>query len=271
MTKVKAVAIASRRKTTHLQLCCCKLFRDVQKTEAQSAFALLQPKSKKKTIYIAPGVSVQKLLEADIFLLELRSPSAHLESLQRPQTDARIDNSPTCLPEGSEKRDSSSQLLLKQLNGRTWHALKNTPTLCYNPSLCFLSCFERGSLERSTSFFDEIYHILTGSIKEIRARCCVSMDWRDGHWIPQRMNAANSWYKTLVLKYMFHIPSWNLTSSAFWMMQKVKFISLVIFKKQDSRCTIWEKYQFQKIRLMLRQSGGVFAFLSQCSSLEHEL
>lgn len=70
---------------------------------------------------------------------------------------------------------------------------------------------------------------------------------------------------------MFHIPSWNLTVFASWKMQKVKFISVIIFKKQDSGCTTWGKYQFQKIRVMLTQIGGIFAFLSQCSSLDLDM
>lgn len=53
--------------------------------------------------------------------------------------------------------------------------------------------------------------------------------------------------KILTLKYKFHIPSWNLTVSAFWMIQNLK------------------------IGVMLRHSGGVFAFLSQCSSLELDM
>lgn len=76
VSSVKAVALAPGRKTSALLL---QTSGDVQITEGQEfAFTLLLPKSKnnKNIIYIAP--SVQEVVEADIFLLELRSPSAHL-------------------------------------------------------------------------------------------------------------------------------------------------------------------------------------------------
>lgn len=89
VSSVKAVALAPGRKTSALLL---QTSGDVQITEGQEfAFTLLLPKSKnnKNIIYIAPSVSVQELVEADIFLLELRSPSAHLWKPQAATTDRR--------------------------------------------------------------------------------------------------------------------------------------------------------------------------------------
>lgn len=77
----KGCCYSTKKKNCTSSALLLQTFRDVQKTEAQEfACSLLQLKSKnnKNIIYIARGVSVQELVKADIFLLQLRSPSAHL-------------------------------------------------------------------------------------------------------------------------------------------------------------------------------------------------
>lgn len=244
MSSVKAVALAPGRKTSALLL---QTSGDVQITEGQEfAFTLLLPKSKnnKNIIYIAPSVSVQEVVEADIFLLGAQvsiSSSLKASSGNHRQMHVLI-TVPQPAGEVREKGLSvPTPVKASQWTDMTCFKKKtHTYTLFYNLSLSFL--FWEG-------FFAKINLVL----------------W----WNPSHFD--NSWYKNLGLKYMFHIPSWNLTVSAYWKMQKVTFISLIIFKKQDSGCTTWGKYQFQKIRVMLTQIGGIFAFLSQCSSLDLDM